>query len=111
MGPAGRWEGGAAPTPRQVPQEGSPPHPSRERCLGEQTELGWGQQWGKFEEALGPAFSPARGTWLLACDVAAVPGWTEGKMTTCPGLPGSEEDESVMWGGRHVSWPGGGLHR
>lgn len=79
--------------------------------LGGADRTGMGSAVGEFEKALDPAFSPARGTWLLACDVAAVPGWTGGKMTTCPNLPGSEEDESIMWVGRHVSWPGGGLHR
>lgn len=67
---------------------GQPTGSQQGKVFGEQTEPEGSAEW-KFQKALGPASSSARWTWLLACDAAAVLGWTGGKVTNRPSLPGS----------------------
>lgn len=64
VGPTGSLEGGAAPTPRQVPQWGSPPDPSRERCLGSRQNQR-GPQSGNFRRpwVQPPPLPGGHGSW------------------------------------------------
>jgi len=60
-------------------------HPLPEgKCAwgADRTRMG-SAEW-EFQKVLGPTSSFARGTWLLACDAAAVSGWTGGKVTNRP---------------------------